>query len=258
MSHLAITRYVCLTARADRLFWALPVLMLLVTLLSRFLAATASVESVEMALAFSGAGLRLVVVTGLVLFISFQIRQAYSNREIDGLLARPVSRISFVLAYALGLVVLAVGLSLLASFMLWLMTPVQLVPLFLWSVSLLGELLIVAMAALFFGLLLSSASMAALMVLIFYVASRLVGSLLGAGVIFSGTTGWIGFLANLPSLLLEFVAVLLPRLDLFGQSHWLIYGLPEGRIFVFIIGQSLCYAILLLLLTMLDFSRKRF
>ncbi len=57
---------------------------------------------------------------------------------------------------------------------------------------------------------------------------------------------------------LKLLSSLLPRLDQFGQSKWLIYGNIDTNMFALIGGQSVIYISLILLMSVIDFNKKQF
>jgi hypothetical protein len=62
----------------------------------------------------------------------------------------------------------------------------------------------------------------------------------------------------LSELILMFTSILLPRLDLFAKSSWLIYGVTDVEDWFIVPIQSMIYIPLLLLMAIFDFRRKQF
>lgn len=56
----------------------------------------------------------------------------------------------------------------------------------------------------------------------------------------------------------DLVALLVPRLDLFAQTRWLVYGPGPVDSMIVLGAQTLLYVALLLLAAMFDLRRKRF
>ncbi|MBF0168186.1 MAG: hypothetical protein HQL45_11205, partial [Alphaproteobacteria bacterium] len=54
------------------------------------------------------------------------------------------------------------------------------------------------------------------------------------------------------------LSLLLPRLDVYAQTAWLVHGAPPASMLGFICAQTLVYAPLLLLAAHFDLRRKRF
>jgi hypothetical protein len=91
-----------------------------------------------------------------------------------------------------------------------------------WGFSIAIENMIMAVTALFFSMVLSSAAGSALATLGVYVLARLMGTLLGIAAM---TPEKLVF-AVLNNVM-DIVSIVVPRLDLMGQTSWLVYGV-EG------------------------------
>ena len=251
---ITLLRYILITALRDRLFLALPVMLAVGAALVIFLSGSAIIEQREMIAALFGAGSRVVIITGLVLFVSFHIRQAMTGGEIALILSRPVSRGSFVLVYSAGLVIVGFICVAACIALVWLCARPPLDGLLVWGLSLALESMLMVLTTVFFGLILNSAIACALACLGFYVLARMSG-LLGA---LADKAGEIGQLELLLGYGFKLVSIIIPRLDFFTRSEWLVYGWngDEPDIYWMIL-QSLLFIPLILAATMIDFSRKR-
>jgi hypothetical protein len=83
---LTTMRYLLLTALRDKLFFALPTGVVMITALSLFLGGTSLVEQQEMAVVYSAGLGRIYIMVGLILFICFHVRRSFENREIEMLI----------------------------------------------------------------------------------------------------------------------------------------------------------------------------
>jgi hypothetical protein len=255
---LATLRYVLLTAIRDRLFATLLGLLALVDAAAWFLGDAALAEGNSMSLALAGGSGRAVLVAGILIFVAFHVRRMAENRELETLLARPISRLGFILAYGLGLSCVAILLALPLALALLLFAP-DASGLFAWGLSLLLEAVIVACLGLFAALALETAVGAALVAGGIYVLARLMSVFVGI----AETRLLEGELQN-PLLdafvrfLLKALSLLLPRLDVYAQTAWLVHGAPPASMLGFICVQTLVYAPLLLLAAHFDLRRKRF
>ena len=115
---VATLRYVLITAIRDRL-----VVVLLLALAgavggAMFLAASALGEQQAFGLSFASELTRVILVLGLITFISFHIRRMHETREIEAILARPISRAAFVLAYFTAYAAIALLLAIVAPLLL--------------------------------------------------------------------------------------------------------------------------------------------
>ena len=79
-------RYITLTAFRDLLFFGLLAAIVLAGVLSATLGSTAMVETEAMTVTYSAASARIILMIGLIVFISFHVRHAFDQKEIDKLI----------------------------------------------------------------------------------------------------------------------------------------------------------------------------
>lgn len=250
-------RYIVLTAARDRLLIGVAIALVLAALLGAFLGDATALEQSQMSLAYAGFMTRLILAMGLILFVCFHVQRSYDNREIDLMLSRPISRAQFVLIYWLGFSGVAVLLALLATVVL----PIAGIPegagLVLWMISLVLESLLVVAVSLFFALTLKSAVASVMASFGFYLLARMTGLLVNIAeadwTMLQSTA--LGTFAAYAVYVFGFV---MPRLDLFGQTWWLNYSLPDELPAGLILAQAAIYTALLLAATIFDFRRRQF
>lgn len=254
-SMLYLTSYVLKAAIRDKLFLGLIGAIIIIAVLSQFLGYSAILEKAQFSLVYMAGSIRLVGVLGLTLFVVFYIRRSFETKDIDFLLARPIDRLSLVLAYALSFSVIALGVGLSQGFAIWLASPEAWTSGHaLWAVSIIAENIVMVNVAFFISMVITSQTLSALIVIGFYVLSRLMGQILS--IIYSGKIG-----LDLPVLdwLMQAISLFMPRLDLFGQSSWLLYGYPEtGPDLIFILLQLVLFLALILSATALDLVKREF
>ncbi len=247
-------RYLLLTALRDRLFFALPIGVALIAALSVFLGGTSLVEQQEMAIVYSAGLGRIYIMIGLILFICFHVRRSFENREIEMFISKPISRTSFVLSYWLGFSAIATLFVLFLSAVLAIFSPVLLKGVFFFGLSMIAESLIICAFALAAALIMQSAVSAVLASFGFYIVGRLMGYMLAfldkPGALEITTSKWANFA-------LAGTSTLLPRLDVFGKTEWLLYGFDWHGVGIFMM-QSVIYIPLLLFMGMYDFTRRNF
>jgi len=253
-----IVRYIFLTAQRDSLFLGLAISIIFCCYVAFFLGGTALVEQQEMSLVYAAGVSRLVLVAGLIIFIAFHIRRSFENREIDLMLVRPVSRHKFIMSYWIGFSVISFFLVLFTSLCIYLFTlgmyemkPPQNIEGYLyWTFSLFLETQIIVALAMASSLILRSTIIAALFSLGFYILSRMAGFIL----LIATKPGANGALDQ------SFMGIsaLIPRMDFFGKTDWIIYGVKDiNEIYHFII-QAVIYCGLMLSVAIIDFRRKEF
>ena len=254
MSASLIT-YVLKAAIRDKLIIAMLVLIALTASMSIFMASSAITEQDQFLAVYSSGSLRILGVLGLVIFTAFFVRRSFDSKDVEFLLSRPISRVSFILSHAVAFSILAILVSF-ASTVALLITTSSLAgdALLLWSVSIMVEAIIMVNMAFFFAMFLSSAATAVLAVLAFYVLSRMMGQILG--ILESGTAGSV---MEGVQIAMNMVSSLTPRLDLMGQTTWLVYGIESSPIgFSFILMQGSVFLFVVLVAALIDLVLRQF
>lgn len=249
-------RYVLLTATRDRLFFVLLVGIGLAAYISSVLGSTAMLETEQMTLSFTAASARVIIMIGLIVFIGFHMRNAFDAREIDVLLSRPISRTSLVISYWLGFIVVGSLLVLPTIALVYLLGALNMAGTILWSASLLLESWLVVSITLFAALTIRSGAGTVLASMAIYAASRMMGFFLA--------TTKSGMLFNEHNVnegarwLMAAISTLVPRLDFFAKSKWLIYGVKSYEDAWLVLLQSAVFIPLLMTASIIDFKRKQF
>lgn len=265
--------YILTAARRDRLMLTLLLMVVAGASLSSFLGSAAVIEKGHFSLVFAAGGLRFVGVAGIVLFVCFYMRRAFEHKEVEFLLSRPISRMTFLNSHAVAFILLSLLAAAAVSLPLFLAKAPNPAGLFAWGLSIGVEYAIMAAAALFFSMVLTSAAGSALAALGFYVLARLIGTLIGIASV-TPDNPVIAILIKV----MDVISIVVPRLDLMGQTSWLIYGV-EGSAGLdtlkgagtyattmithlgaagFVAAQGVIFITLLLAATAFDFARRRF
>lgn len=250
-----LIRYVLMAALRDRLILSLGVLVAVGAALSVFLGSGAFIESSQFALVFTAGGLRLAGAAGLVLFVIFYMRRSFENKDVEFLLSRPISRTSFILSHAIAFSVLAVFLAAMIGVAVCAVVVQAVGPGHgLWIFSLMMEYVLIVNAALFFAMVLQSASSGAMAVLGLYILSRLMGQLLGIA-----SVGDASPISPLLNGTMNIISMIVPRIDLMTQTSWLVYPDSNTEIGVgFIAAQGFVYTGLLICAALIDLRRRQF
>lgn len=249
-------KYILLTALRDWLFVALLFGVSLATAISIAMGGTALLEPEQMTLAFSAASARAILMIGLIVFVCFHIRSGFDTKEIDVMLSRPISRGNLVLSFWLGFSIVAILVVVPIIAIIGYVGLMSINGFALWSVSLLLEALLVVALSLFASLTLRSAVFSVLASLGFYVLSRMMGFFVAtseSGVLFENQE-----VNTLLRGAIDIVSVVVPRLDFFTKSEWLIYGIRSyDEIQLFLI-QTAVFVPLLIVAAIIDFKRRQF
>ena len=251
---LTTIRFVLLTALRDRLFLGLLCAVIVTAFVSTTLGSTAFLEEAEMSISFAAGAIRLTLIVGLIVFVCFHIRSAFESREIDVMLSRPVSRLSLVVAYWLGFALVASLLLIPSVIVLAIVGVPDWHGFAVWVLSVWLELLLVVALALFAALALKSAVMGVIACFGFYGLSRMM-----AFFVMSSHSGMVAEQKLAPAkYLLWAVSTVLPRLDFFSKSEWLVYGMPQNQEAWAFVIQAIIFIPLLIFVSMADFKRRQF
>ncbi|MFN7038151.1 MAG: hypothetical protein ACK4OM_01080 [Alphaproteobacteria bacterium] len=255
---ISIIRFTLITAIRDLLFIGLLAVILTAMFISCFLGSTALVEQDQMTLAYMAGSTRLILVVGLVLFVCFHVRRSFDNKEIEVILTKPISKNLFVISYWLAFALLSVIITVPIVVIVAALKIANFNGLTFWGISLILEGIMIVAFAMLSALIMKSAVASALSTLSFYFLSRMMGFFVATVSNFPTSFS----LASLPKWgsesILKLVSTILPRLDLFGKTSWLVHGISNaGEINIFLL-QSLVYIPLLLAIIIFDFKRKQF
>ena len=253
---LSNIRYVLLTATRDRLFFALLLGILAAAYVSSVLGSTAMLETQQMTISFTAASARVIIMVGLIVFIGFHMRNAFDAREIDVLLSRPISRTSLVISYWLGFIAVGTLLVIPTLGVIAYVGILNTTGYLLWALSLVLETWLVVTIALFAALTIKSGVGTVLASLAIYTISRMMGFFLATtktGSLFEGEN------MNLSvRYLMKGISIVVPRLDFFAKSQWLIYGAKSYEDLWLFLMQAGVFIPLLLTAAIIDFKRKQF
>ncbi|HEY8191217.1 MAG TPA: hypothetical protein VIG74_02240 [Alphaproteobacteria bacterium] len=247
--------YVLTAALRDRLVISSLALVAIVASLAVFIGSSAVMEKSAFAVVFAAGALRVTGVAALVLFVVFYMRRAFDTKDVEYLLARPVSRLSFLLSHGAAFSLVAVLMTLIVVIAVGLLLPqgADISALILWGAGVMVEFVIAVNVALFFSMVLTSAVGGVLASAGLYVLARLMGELLGILATAEPLPGY-AFLAGV----MKMISLVVPRLDLLAQTSWLIYGAGNDVGYSFIFAQGALYTALLLAASYIDLRRRQF
>ncbi|NIR28066.1 MAG: ABC transporter permease [Gammaproteobacteria bacterium] len=251
---MVVAHYTLLEALRNRLLWLVVAFMVVSFGLSRFIAEVAITETVQVESAVFGASLRLFAVFIVSLFVISSMVRELNDKGVELVLSMPVARASYFFGKLLGFWSLALLIVLACCLSLMVYAPVT--QTLLWGLSLLCELLIVTAFSILCLFTFSQVTLALSAVLGFYVLSRTIGAiqLIGQGRLVAGDSLSQRFI----EWLLGGIAFVLPELDRFTLSDWLVYHTGDWGTLVPIAGQTLVYLALLLGAALFDLYRKNF
>nr|WP_257638182.1 ABC transporter permease [Janthinobacterium sp. UMAB-56] len=248
---LTIARYTLLEALRSRLPWLFVLAACAAAGLAGFLQQLALTESGAVQAALLAATLRLAGVFLLATFIITGMAREAADRGLELLLALPMPRAAYLLGKLLGYGALAAVPALLFGLLMALFAaPAQCA---LWTLSLLGELWIVAA----FSLLCAASLQQALPALAatggFYVLARMLGSL---QLLAHGPQAGDSLVQRAAAGAIDVLALLLPSLDAFARTDWLLYATGDWQALGRVAMQTIVYVGLLSSCALCDFYRR--
>ena len=249
-----IARYTLLEALRTRLP-VLVLLTLLVLLAASFFVETISVtEGARQQAGFYAASMRLASVFIAGLYVLVSVTREFNDKGLDIVLALDLPRSHYILGKLAGFLAIAVLIAAAACLPLaWLAAPQAVLQ---WAVSLVLELAIVVALALFCVITFSQLTPAASFVLAFYLLARALTAirLMSAHPL----TGADTLSHQVISFVVETLALVMPALDAWTQTAWLVNQHAAWSAIAQLTWQSALYVVLLAAAAMFDLYRKNF
>ncbi|OFZ87868.1 MAG: hypothetical protein A3F74_07685 [Betaproteobacteria bacterium RIFCSPLOWO2_12_FULL_62_58] len=249
-----IARYTLLEAMRTRLPGLAVAAIVLLVAASFFVQQIAITESARMQAGTYGAGMRLACVFIAGLHVLASIIREFNDKGLDVALALDVPRGHYILGKLAGFLVIGALLAAAVSLPLaFLATPEAALQ---WGLSLALELGIVIALALFCIVTFNQLMPAAGFVLAFYLLARTLTAirLMGAHPL----TGADAPSHQIIQLLVEGLALVMPALDHWTRTAWLVNQHAPWPDIGGLAGQSALYIALLAAAAMFDFYRKNF
>jgi hypothetical protein len=247
-----LARFTLLEAARTRLMWLFVIALALVFGATFFVQQLAITESARMQVAFSAAATRLVSVFVLSLYILTSLVREFNDKGLELTLSFDLRRADYILGRLLGFMLIALAMALLAGLPQLIFAP--LAAALQWSCSLALELVIVSALSVFCILTFTQLMPAASFVAGFYLLARAMSAvrLISAHPILEENT----LSHQVMGQLIDALALVLPALDRFTQSAWLVNGAAGWDAIGSCALQALLYTALLVAAAMFDFYRR--
>jgi hypothetical protein len=248
-----IARYTLLEAARTRLPMLVLIALVAVLGASFFIEAITVTEGARFQAGFYAAGARFVAVFIAGVFVLVSITREFDDKGMDVLLALDLPRSHYVLGKLAGFIAIAALIAAAAAVpLVWLAG----FPALQWMLSLGLELGIVVALALFCIVTFGQLTPAASFVLAFYLLARALTAirLMGAHPIDSASS----LSHEVIRFVVEGIALVMPALDAWTQTAWLVNEPAAWPGLLQIAGQSVLYVVLLAAATMFDFHRRNF
>lgn len=246
-----IAYYTLLEALRNRLIWLIAVVALGGVGLSGFLNEMALTEKREIQLALLAALLRFSGVFLLATFVVTSMVREANDKGLQLLLALPLPRAGYLFGKLSGFSVLAVMVGLLFGLLVAVLaSPQQAI---IWTVSLIFECWIVAAFSMLCVFTFNQVVAALSSVMGFYLLARSISAL--------------QLISNQPlaehtpsqraiGAMIDGLAAVLPHLEMFTRTDWLVYSTGTWTTLFALTGQSCAYLVLLAGAALFDLYRK--
>lgn len=249
---LAVAQYTTLEALRNRLLWLVVGFVVGGFTFAEFIGEVAITESAEFQSSFLGAVLRVSAVFMVSLFVITSMVREFNDKGLELVLSQPIARATYFVGKLLGFAGLALFTAALYALALLIYTPVD--QALMWGISLTAELLIVMTFSLLCLFTFAHVTLALSVVMAFYVLARTITALQLIG---QGPLGPAGQLSQqVIGWLMSGLGFLLPELDRFTSSEWLVYHTGQWQDLWPILGQSVIYVALLSGAALFDLYRK--
>jgi len=247
-----IAKYTALEALRNRLFWIVFIAVVISIVLAEFISQVAITESQQIQSAIVGAILRMVAVVFLSLFVITSMVREFNDKGFELVLSLPLPRAGYYFGKLMGFSIVALVIALFFSIPLLFYVPADQVA--MWGVSLSFELLIIAAVSLLCVFTFNHVTVAFVSVFAFYLLSRSVGAiqLIGHGPL----AGTHQFSQQVINSIIDTIAYILPALDRFTSTEWLVYHTANLNDLFAVLGQSVIYLFVLSAVALFDLYRK--
>lgn len=251
---IAIARFTALEALRTRFVWLVLFLVTAGFGLGAFTGELAITETAQTQTAIVASVLRIASVFLIILFVTTSVNRDFSDKSVELMLSLPLPRGGYYLGkltgYSLVAVLVALPLVLLMAFFASLPAALS------WGLSLMLELLLMCAVSLMFAFSFSQVTASIAAASLFYLLSRSMSAiqLMAHGPLVDQENAS----QQLITRLIDGLAYLLPDLDHFTRTDWLLYASETTPALIPIISQTVIYLLLLSAVALFDLYRKNF
>ena len=239
-------------SKRDALFIGTTLLVICLSCLSCFLGSMALVEAQEARIVYTAGTSRIAVILGFMIFIIFYIKRLFDNHEIEVILSHSISRQKIILGFFTGFSVILLTL-LLPVLLILLLLKTPITATLIWILSVYLEGLVVLSFAICCGLMIKSQVISLATCFLLYLIGRTIGNFV-AYIELSAKLDIMSIFASI----LKLISIVIPRLDFFGKTSWLIYNDISISDFTMFVVQSLIFCGIFLSMAIIDFRKKEF
>ena len=247
---LTIARFSLLEAVRGKIIWIMVSLLLLSLMLSLFIGETTLTETRETQVALMAGFLRLSSVMVIIFFVVSSISRDFQDKSVELLFSISMPRYQVFLGKFFGFGLVALSAAIIFSAGLIFYSDISVV--LFWALSLWCELTLVALISLIFILSLEHVAMSLVASIGAYALMRFMPAIQSMG---DGPFQDSVF-NQLMNKILDLIDLLLPRLDHFAQSSWLVKGAAAEIDVVYFLLEFVLFVCLFVVVGVIDLKRK--
>lgn len=219
---------------------------------SFFIRELAVTETIRFQTGFYATAARLCAVFLVSLYVLASITREFNDKGLDVLLALDVPRAHYICGKLAGFMLTALVVAVIVSLPLWALAPTAAA--WMWTASLFVELALVVALSLFCIVTFNQLLPAAGFVAAFYLLAR---SLTAMRLMSAHPVAGEDTLSHqVTGLFVESLAYVMPALDRWTETAWLVNAAPEAGVLLVIAVQGAIYLALLTAATLFDFHRR--
>jgi hypothetical protein len=250
---LGISRYTLLEAWRNRFPFLVLAVIAVLYVIGMFVRELAITESSQVQAGFVAASTRLAAVFVVALYVMQGLAREAQDKVAEIIFSLDLPRAVYVLGKFLAYAILCTGVSAICAFPVLALAPGGAA--LAWGASLMLELWLVAAASVFCMVTFSQLLPAATFVAGFYLLGR---SITAIQLMSRSTLTGDDWGAQAAGLVADALSLLLPRLDAFTQTAWLLDAQALATTGESLVIQVLVYVFLLLAAAMFDLYRRNF
>ncbi len=251
---LTIARFTLLESIKNRLFTLVLFGVLGLSGLTLFTGELAITETPQIQSAMAGMLLRLFAVFIVCIFVITSMIREFNDKGFELIISLPLNRYAYLFGKMLGFGLLSVCIAIVVCIPLAFVSEIS--ALIYWCLSLICELWIVTALSLLCLVTFKNITSALAVVVAFYFLARTISTiqLIGGSPILESTS----LSHKVITMVIDAIACLLPALDQFSKTAWLVYGISDSSDYLFVAGQTIIYVVLLFAAACFDLHRKNF
>lgn len=250
---LSIARYTVLEAWRNRFAILMAGIGIAAIFASIFVRQQAITEADRMQTAFLASTLRIAAVFVVAIYVLQGTLREFQDKVLELMLSLDLPRSNYLAGKFLGYAGVGLSCALIVALPLLLVSDAG--DVLAWTYSLVLELWIIAAFALFCMTTFSQLLPAATFVMAFYLLARSINAI---QLISESTLAQSGLATEFGALLVDAISLVLPRLDAFTQTAWLIDAPVNTLSMTAATAQTVIYVFLLLAAAMFDLHRRNF